>query len=220
MDTLMFLRLVACALAQSPESREVYAFGSTAQQLHTFVSDWVNDFSYSTPVMDFNCNSSDLDLVITVSPRIYEAWNRELNEHLDCVADCNAPSADAYDGCKWFRFNLALQLLGCGTYKNCSPLFGWLSTLDEIKELDLHLMPQDWRKRTAELQDDLPHKDPLFVSNIAQDAVELTEFDTADFVAWQDKFLQNLTRLQRVRQSIGRAAVLNSMISTGLAEPA
>ncbi len=216
MDTLRNLQLVTRALALAPESRDVDVFGSTAQQLREFVANNVNIFETSPDADNFVFDGNDFDLVVTVSPRIYDAWNQELTEHLNCVADCDAPSADAYDGCKWFRFNLALKLLGVGTYKSLEPLYGWLYTLDEITELDIHLMPEDWRSRTVELQDHLPHHDPLFVSNIAHDAVRLTEVDTTDVAIWQTELFRRVARLQYVRTAIGNAAVFSATISHGL----
>ena len=216
MDALTLLYYAVRALTQSPESREVYLFGSTARELRTFVSDHTSEFTQSPTASDFSSNSNDFDLVVTVSPRIYDAWNQQLNDKLTCVADCDTPADDAYDGCKWTRFNLALKLLGCGAFENFSPLYGWLHTLDGIKELDLHLMPEDWRSRTAELQDHLPHHDPLFVSNIAQDAVQLTDHDTSQPYIWQENLLAKLARIQRARRDIGHAAVLSTVVSLGL----
>lgn len=215
MDALMFLHFVTRALTRSPESRGVYLFGSTARELRTFVSGTCED-DLRPMAADFVSKSNDLDLVITVESRIYETWNRELNNHLSCVADCAAPADDSYDGCKWVRFNLALELLGCGTSKEFGPLYGWLRTLDEDKELDLHLMPEDWRSRTTDLQDDLPHHDPLFVSNIAQDAILLTGHDTSHPYDWQDTLLLKLARLQGARQQLDRSTVISSVISAGL----
>lgn len=215
MDTWLNLHYVTRSLALSPESREVYLFGSTARDLRDFAANHHSILDENPDMEGFVTNSNDFDLVVTVSPLIYDLWNKEFNRILDCDVDCGIPR-DSYDGCKWLRLNLALKLLGCGTFRDVSPLLGWLLTLDTIKELDVHLMPQDWRKRTAELQDHLPHRDPLFVSNIAQDAIHLTGADTQDFAIWQASLGKQLARLQHVRQSIGHAAVLTEMVSRGL----
>jgi hypothetical protein len=215
MDIWRTLQFVTLALSQTPESRDIDLFGSAARQLREFTGDTGNFFSDNPRPEDFEFTGDDFDLVVTVSPRVYDLWNKRLNRHLDCTVDCNTPSDDPY-GCKWFRFNLAIELLGGGTYKGMEPLYGWLYTLDEIAELDVHLMPEDWRSRTTDLQDDLPHRDPLFVSNIARDAVRLTEIDTRDIIAWQLEIIKRVAQIQQVRQSIGRSAVISATISHGL----
>ena len=166
---------VMSALEEGAETRAVYLFGSTARQLRTFVSDDVDCDcpSLNPEPSDFASTSNDYDLVVTVSAEVYEAWNAQLIYELGCEADCELVG-DAYHGCKWVRFNLALKLLGCGTYHESSVLYRWLATLDRIKEIDIHLMPEDWQSRPGELQEDLPHNDENFVQKIATDAVSLT----------------------------------------------
>lgn len=216
MDFWTNLRFVTRALRLSEEAQNVYLFGSTARQLRTFVGEHVDEFNKTPDPVDFSCNSRDLDLVVTVKQDVYDAWNRLLNQQLRvCGVDCSGPQG-AYHGCKWIRFNLALELLGCGTYHDLMPLFGWLTTLDSVKELDFHLMPEDWRKQIVAVQDHLPHNDPNFVGNIARDAVNLTETDPNNVTAWQGSIFDRIARNKRVVEHVGRAALLSAVISTGL----
>ena len=216
MNPWISLQHATRALGLAAETRDVYLFGSTAAQLCEFIDDHTNSPGQMPNPDHLYFLGRDFDLVVTVSEEVYLAWNKMLLERLqECQVDCDTEQ-DAYHGCKWIRFNLALELLGCGTHHDLMPLYGWLVSLDAHMQLDLHLMPANWRQRVIELQDHLPHKDPAFVSNIARDAILLTETSTAHITTWQSALIKQISRRQRIVESIRRGFIFSAAISAGL----
>lgn len=188
---------VTRALLMAAQSRDIYLFGSTARSLREDTHDGIF-------LEDFSFGGNDFDLAVTVTPDVYANWNWELTRILECDADCKAEH-DTYHDCKDQRFELALKLLGIGTWGNVTPLYGWLATLNEITRLDIHLMPENWRNTTADIQADLPHRDPQFVSNIATDAILLSGSGTEDMPLWQNKVIEPLR--QETFRLIGNTAL-------------
>lgn len=106
----------------------------------------------------------DLDLVVVVDATAYATYVLALREACGPYDGSNDLYGDFQDD----RLHITLK-----TLKFSPVLTGWLLLATTGFSLDVHLMPQGWRRRVDEIQKHLPHHDPKFVSNIAKDAVSI-----------------------------------------------
>ncbi len=118
---------------------------------------------------------NDLDLVLVVNVFDYASFACRMNDWFG--SDCNEDD-DYYAGFKQQRFNVALSILGL------PPLaYAWLLCATREFSIDLHLMPEGWQEHIDQVQAHLPHDDPNFVRNIANDAVDIRS-DSRAGVNW------------------------------------
>lgn len=112
---------------------------------------------------------NDLDLVVVVDAAAYATYVLALSEAYDPFGSGD----NFYGDYKSDRLEIALKTLKFGR-----ALSGWLRLATTGFSLDVHLMPEGWRRNATEIQKHLPHHDPKFVSNIAKDAVGIRRVQT------------------------------------------
>lgn len=107
---------------------------------------------------------NDIDLVVVVNDE--SVYRNFVMETMHTIWH-----ADAYHCGPSYRKEAVKNTFGSDNYytKVTCGIFP-LIRLDAEECLDLFVMPQDWKERLDELQNDLPHDDPLFMRNIAKDA--------------------------------------------------
>ncbi len=109
-------------------------------------------------------NGNDLDVVLVVGPKAYAAyistvWSLLLQN-----------GGDVYYNLQSERFEAATKAL-----KLSSEEVAWFGTLAYYfgRSIDIHLMPNYWRKDADAVQADLPHSDPEFVKHVVADAISV-----------------------------------------------
>ena len=117
----------------------------------------------------------DMDIIIVADDDM-RAWEFAslVTEMMECFDECGESStlAGRRDGAyhhKRLRREAAMDVFG--------PDFGMRLHRAELitgrANLDVFVFPQNWRNLLHELQEALPHSDPMFMENIARDAVKI-----------------------------------------------
>lgn len=108
---------------------------------------------------------NDLDLVVLVNVFRYTSY---------VVALQRLSIEDPYYTDFYMDFTTERTNAALNTLQMHSLLRGWLKMTTQDFKVDIHLMPQNWQRHTAEVQQHLPHDDADFVSKIAKDARRFT----------------------------------------------
>lgn len=116
----------------------------------------------------------DLDLVIVVDVYVYITYIKLM--WVAITAGLTNDNLDAYTDYREERERAVFEALNIG-YRQLGEL---QSAIQELGSVDLFLMPEGWKKRTAEIQGHLPHDDWRFVENIARDAKRV---HTSDYLS-------------------------------------
>jgi|GEM_PF-2178821 len=105
----------------------------------------------------------DIDLILSVPEDI---WNQFRNDMLTVIElEIEVPSFPGYFASSSNRRNIAEWVLFYAAPDDL--LDNWIPR----QGVDAFLFPKDWKNRIDELQRALPHRDPNFMSNVAQDAI-------------------------------------------------
>jgi len=109
---------------------------------------------------------NDLDMIIVAPSDKAEEWSNEVECKLRMVRPGSVAPAYSYSGARHIAASGALGL-------------GFTQALGNAIDItnvavDLFVFPPNWREDLEGMQAWLPHEDPNFMQNIAEDAVQIT----------------------------------------------
>ncbi len=136
---------IAQVFYAKPSVQEVFLFGGTARE------EIGNDF----------------DLIITADQKIAGQFAWEIFR----ISDIGELPSSRDE--QRTRLHLAEYYLGFAHHE-LSRNLQEINLLETYHLLDIFIFPPDWQENLAELQGSFPFRDPLFMKNIAQDAIFLT----------------------------------------------
>ncbi|MGB2787218.1 MAG: nucleotidyltransferase domain-containing protein [Candidatus Saccharimonadaceae bacterium] len=106
--------------------------------------------------------SSDLDVILVVDDETASKWAENVIKRLGYFGRAFSNS-DFYDSAKHARLDVAAEILG--TVPEAIYLLWYM------RNIDIFLFPPDWRDHLDELQRIGRHSDPMFMQNVARDAL-------------------------------------------------